>query len=92
MTTQDLEKLIAETSQSEHQEVGSLLSTFKQHLPDPDETETREWIDSLDDVVRNSGRERADFLLRKVLKVLLHADCTPTTSAITVNETPMLRL
>ncbi len=68
MTTQDLEKLIAETKANEHQEVGSLLSTFKQHLPDPDETETREWIESLDDVVRNSGRERADFLLRKVLK------------------------
>ncbi len=66
--TQDLEKLMAESSTTEHQEVGSLLSGFKQHLPDADASETREWIDALDDVVRNSGRERADFLLRKVLK------------------------
>src|SRR6185436_1716276 len=30
--------------------------------------ETAEWIAALDDVHRNAGRERADFLLRKVLK------------------------
>src|SRR5262245_24538791 len=67
-TTQDLEKLIADLRNGEHHEVGSLLSGFKQQLPDADPTETSEWIDALDDVVRHSGRERADFLLRKVLK------------------------
>src|SRR5436309_8577482 len=66
--TQELEKLIADTKNGERVEVGSLLSTFKQQLPDPDPVETREWIEALDDVVENSGRERADFLLRKVLK------------------------
>src|SRR5438093_363834 len=66
--TQDLDKLIADTRNGEQHEVGSLLSGFKQQLPDADPTETREWIDALDDVVRHSGRERADFLLRKVLK------------------------
>ena len=66
--TQDLDKLIADTRNAEHQEVGSLLHGFKQQLPDADAVETREWIDALDDVVRHSGRERADFLLRKVLK------------------------
>src|SRR5262245_21008344 len=67
-TTQDLEKLIADLRNGEHHEVGSRLSEFKQQLPDADPVETREWIDALDDVVRTSGRERADFLLRKVLK------------------------
>src|SRR5438477_7682598 len=67
-TTQDVEKLLAEAATGETEAVGPLLSAFKQQLPDPDAVETREWIDALDDVVRNSGRERADFLLRKVLK------------------------
>ena len=46
----------------------TLLGGFKQQLPDADPVETAEWIQALDDVVRNSGHERADFLLRKVLK------------------------
>jgi pyruvate dehydrogenase E1 component len=44
------------------------LEDFKRQLPDADPDETREWIEALDDVVRNAGPERADFLLRKVLK------------------------
>ncbi len=66
--TQELERLINDTRNGERVEVGSLLSGFKQQLPDADPTETREWIEALDDVVRHGGRERADFLLRKVLK------------------------
>ncbi len=46
----------------------NMLVGFKRQLPDADPRETQEWIDALDDVVRNVGRERADFLLRKVLK------------------------
>jgi len=46
----------------------NMIRGFKQQLPDADPRETQEWIDALDDVVRNSGAERADFLLRKVLK------------------------
>ena len=45
-----------------------LLEDFKRQLPDPDPTETQEWIDALDGVVEAHGHERADFLLRKVLK------------------------
>ena len=44
------------------------LSGFKRHLPDADPTETQEWLDSLDDLVRAQGKERATFLLRRLLK------------------------
>jgi len=45
-----------------------MLDDFKQQLPDMDPHETHEWIQSLDDVFLREGRQRADFLLRKVLK------------------------
>jgi pyruvate dehydrogenase E1 component len=48
--------------------VPTMLEGFKRQLPDPDPQETSEWIAALDDVYRTAGRERADFLLRKVLK------------------------
>jgi pyruvate dehydrogenase E1 component len=41
---------------------------FKQQLHDADPHETSEWIESLDRVLESGGRERAKFLLRKVLK------------------------
>ncbi len=46
----------------------NLLSGFKGQLPDADPDETRDWIEALDGIVRTAGRERADFLLRRVLK------------------------
>jgi len=46
----------------------SLLEGFKRQLPDADPSETQEWIDSLEDVARNQGPERADWLLRRLLK------------------------
>ena len=46
----------------------NMLSGFKRQLPDNDPGETQEWLDSLEDIVRLHGRERADFLLRRVLK------------------------
>ncbi len=46
----------------------NLLAGFKRHLPDGDETETQEWLDALDGVVESQGPERADWLLRRVLK------------------------
>jgi len=46
----------------------NLLVGFKRHLPDSDPVETQEWIEALDAVVQEQGRERADFLLRRVLK------------------------
>ena len=63
----DLEKLIADERGGDRHQLG-MLSGFKQQLPDADPVETQEWIDALDDVVRAAGPERADFLLRKVLK------------------------
>jgi pyruvate dehydrogenase E1 component len=45
-----------------------LISYFKQQLPDLDPSETQEWVDALDDVVRHHGKTRAQFLIRRVLK------------------------
>jgi pyruvate dehydrogenase E1 component len=46
----------------------NLLTGFKRQLPDSDPGETQDWLDALEDIVRVHGRERADFLLRRVLK------------------------
>src|SRR5438552_7466467 len=35
--------------------------------PDTDPTETREWLDAFDALVQSEGRERATFLLRKLM-------------------------
>ena len=45
-----------------------VLGEFKRQLPDADPQETQEWLEALDGVVETHGHERADFLLRKVLK------------------------
>ena len=45
-----------------------MATQFKQQLPDPDPDETQEWIDSLDHLVKNEGNDRAQFVLRKILK------------------------
>jgi pyruvate dehydrogenase E1 component len=44
------------------------LDEFKQQLPDIDERETSDWIESLDDVLDQEGETRARFLLFKLLK------------------------
>jgi len=41
---------------------------FKHQLPDIDEFETQEWLDSLDQVVDQEGENRARFLMFKLLK------------------------
>src|SRR5512138_768695 len=46
----------------------NMLSGFKRQLPDNDPNETQDWLDALEDIVRVHGRERADFLLRRLLK------------------------
>jgi pyruvate dehydrogenase E1 component len=45
-----------------------LLDDFKHQLPDLDETETSEWLASLDQLVEQAGEQRARFLLFKLLK------------------------
>ena len=44
------------------------LDEFKHQLPDIDQGETSEWLESLDDVVEQEGETRARFLLFKLLK------------------------
>jgi pyruvate dehydrogenase E1 component len=44
------------------------IDDFKQQLPDIDEAETREWIESLDQVLDQAGENRARFLMFKLLK------------------------
>ncbi|MFM7231142.1 MAG: pyruvate dehydrogenase (acetyl-transferring), homodimeric type [bacterium] len=46
----------------------NLNTGFKRQLPDSDPVETTEWIEALDGVVGSQGRERADFLMRRVLR------------------------
>ncbi len=41
---------------------------FKHQLPDIDEAETREWLESLDQVAADGGENRARFLMFKLLK------------------------
>ncbi len=44
------------------------IDDFKQQLPDIDELETREWVDSFDQVLDQAGENRARFLMYKLLK------------------------
>ena len=46
----------------------NMLAGFKRQLPDADPQETGEWLAALEDMVANHGPERADFLLRRLLK------------------------
>ncbi|MCA9521204.1 MAG: pyruvate dehydrogenase (acetyl-transferring), homodimeric type, partial [Myxococcales bacterium] len=41
---------------------------FRQQLPDIDPEETRDWLDSLDEVVGRNGKNRAEFLIYQLLK------------------------
>ncbi|HYN12855.1 MAG TPA: alpha-ketoglutarate dehydrogenase [Burkholderiales bacterium] len=40
---------------------------WRVNAPDADPVETREWLEAFDALVQNEGRERATFLLRKLL-------------------------
>ena len=44
------------------------IDDFKQQLPDIDEAETRDWVDSFDQVVAEEGEARARFIIYKLLK------------------------
>src|SRR5687768_321746 len=41
---------------------------FKRQLPDRDPQETSDWVHSLDSVVENEGRARAQFILYRLMK------------------------
>jgi pyruvate dehydrogenase E1 component len=44
------------------------ISKYRRQLPDIEPSETREWIESLDAVVRDEGKIRAQYLLQRLLK------------------------
>ena len=60
---------------------------FKHQLPDIDEAETGEWLDSLEAVVRDEGENRARFLMFKLLKRArqLHVGLPPLTQTRYIN-------
>ena len=60
---------------------------FKHQLPDIDPDETDDWIASLDQVVERGGRDRARFLLYKLLKRArqLHIGLPPLTQTRYIN-------
>jgi pyruvate dehydrogenase E1 component len=60
---------------------------FKQQLPDIDERETAEWLESLDQVVGEEGQNRARFLMFKLLKRArqLHVGLPPLTQTRYIN-------
>ena len=60
---------------------------FKQQLPDIDEAETGEWLESLDEVVHDEGENRARFLMFKLLKRArqLHVGLPPLTQTRYIN-------
>lgn len=45
-----------------------IFDGFSHNLPDIDPTETDEWVDSLDAVVQYQGKDRARFILMKLLE------------------------
>ncbi|HXG40297.1 MAG TPA: pyruvate dehydrogenase (acetyl-transferring), homodimeric type [Candidatus Limnocylindrales bacterium] len=60
---------------------------FKHQLPDIDPQETQEWLDALDQVVRDEGENRARFLMFKLLKRArqLHVGLPPLTQTRYIN-------
>jgi len=60
--------------------VHDVWDEFKHQLPDIDPDETQEWIESLDALVKQSGADRARFVLYKLLKRarMLHVGIPPT--------------
>ncbi|GAC1662900.1 MAG: pyruvate dehydrogenase (acetyl-transferring), homodimeric type [Candidatus Limnocylindrales bacterium] len=60
---------------------------FKHQLPDIDEAETREWLESFDQLVAQEGESRARFLVYKLLKRArqLHVGLPPLTQTRYIN-------
>src|SRR5205809_675620 len=68
-------------------EVHDVYDEFKHQLPDIDPEETQEWIESLDALVKQSGGDRARFVLYKLLKRarMLHVGLPPLTQTRYIN-------
>src|SRR5438445_4384612 len=67
--------------------VHDVWDEFKHQLPDIDPDETQEWIESLDALVKQSGADRARFVLYKLLKRarMLHIGLPPLTQTRYIN-------
>ena len=68
-------------------DVHDVYDEFKHQLPDIDPQETQEWIESLDALVKQSGGDRARFVLYKLLKRarMLHVGLPPLTQTRYIN-------
>ncbi|HQV90059.1 MAG TPA: hypothetical protein PLA46_00655, partial [Phycicoccus sp.] len=45
-----------------------ILNGIPTHLPDIDPSETQEWLESLDSVIDGPGRQRARYLMLRLLE------------------------
>jgi pyruvate dehydrogenase E1 component len=77
----------------EHAQV--IFDGFSHQLPDTDPEETREWVDSFDQIVEAGGRTRARFLLMKLLERAREAQVgfpatvsTPYVNTISADQEP----
>ncbi|MEP6856352.1 MAG: pyruvate dehydrogenase (acetyl-transferring), homodimeric type, partial [Pedococcus sp.] len=50
------------------EEAGPILNGIPSQLPDIDPDETQEWLDSLDGVIEEGGRQRARYVMLKLLE------------------------
>ncbi len=50
------------------EEAGPILNGIPSQLPDIDPEETKEWLDSLDGVIEEGGRQRARYVMLKLLE------------------------
>src|SRR5437016_7543571 len=68
-------------------EVHDVYDEFKHQLPVIDPEDTQEWIESLDALVKQSGGDRARFVLYKLLKRarMLHVGLPPLTQTRYIN-------
>ena len=53
---------------SDTQGPGPILNGIPSQIPDSDPDETQEWLDSLDGAIEQGGRERARYLMLKMLE------------------------
>jgi pyruvate dehydrogenase E1 component len=51
-----------------HEAAGPILNGIPSQIPDVDPEETQEWLESLDAVIENGGRNRARYVMRKLLE------------------------
>lgn len=53
---------------ADHLSDGPILNGIPTHLPDIDAEETAEWLDSIDALIDDSGRERARYVMLRLLE------------------------